>query len=322
MRVPLTFADRAVDVDSQLLVELTKRCHCACAHCYTDAGPDVRTPEPSPRELETLLTSARRLGLQSVTLTGGEVMLRHDIDDIIEAVPPDVELWLFTSGIHLDDERLARWRTRVCGYVVSLDGTSTRHDWLRRRATSFDENSAFLRRLAKASCRVQLQSMVLRPDDEHLEPIVELAEAIGAERVLFSHVSPDGRGRALVGYHMDPAALDRLQARVARLQQDTAVRLLTNLMPTRIVAARFPPAALHVLPSGEVLPWFGAPRRLAVARLDASGWDLAEAVSRSPWPDRVSAAFARARASALEYEGAAVPVDDLLVCQFAQVQCS
>ena len=61
--------------------------------------------------------------------------------DIIEAVPPDVALWLFTSGIHLDDERLARWRTRVCGYVVSLDGTSTRHDWLRRRATSFDENS-------------------------------------------------------------------------------------------------------------------------------------------------------------------------------------
>ena len=315
----LPFANRTIDVDRQILIEVTKRCHCACAHCFTDAGPHVRTAEPTRNQVGTLVATARHLGLTSVTFSGGELMLRQDIDALVQAVEPGADLWLFTSGLRLGFDALLRWAARVAGYVVSLDGTAARHDWLRRRSGSFDENVAFLKRLAAAGCRVQIQSMVLGVDDEHLEPVIRLAEAVHAERILFSHVSPDGRGLSLADFHLGPEQLDALHARVKALQQDTPVRLRTNLMPKTIVEQRFPRMALHVVPTGEVLPWFGAPRAFAVAHLDAHGWDLARAIGRTRLSDTVTAAFDRARSAALGYAGDAVPVDDLIVRELREL---
>ncbi|HEX3685562.1 MAG TPA: radical SAM protein [Bryobacteraceae bacterium] len=316
MSTVLQFADKTLDVDSHLLFELTKRCNYECLHCYTNASPRARTPEPSCEEIRRLVLSAHVLGFRAITLSGGELMLRRDIDEIIESLPGKIDVWLFTSGIHLGLERLLRWRPHVTGYTVSLDGLRERHNHLRQSPRSFDDITAFLKRVAALGLRLQMQCMVQRWEDDHLETVVEIAETCGAERVLFSHVSPDGRGFAFEESHMTARGLDALFSRVEALQKKTRVRLRTNLMPTGLVMDRFPRPAVHVPPSGEMLPWFGAPDRHALANLNAHGWDLKRATAISVLPSQIEQICARARVAAARWPGSTVPVDDLLVSEF------
>lgn len=318
MSVAVATADGSIQLDGQVLIELTKRCNYHCRHCYTDASPWARTPEASPGELATLLESIHRLGFRAVTLSGGEPMLRGDVEEIVAAVPAGLEAWLFTSGLHLGPERLARWRRRLSGYAVSLDGGPARHNALRRNAGAFRQNLGFLRRAALAGARLQLQSMVLRDRTGSLPHLVELAEALDVERILFSHVSPDGRGLGMAAEQMDAAGLDALARTVQDLQRETAVRLHTNLMPRRLIESRFPPPALHVEPDGTVLPWFGVPRRFALGRLADRGWDLEALLGAWTGRAEVEGIFAAAREEARRHPGEAVPVDDLLVERFRE----
>jgi hypothetical protein len=238
---------------------------------------------------------------------------------VIEALPAGIETWLFTSGVQLDAHRLERWQRRITGYAVSLDGTRDQHNALRRSVRSFDDIIAFLKRLSALGLRIQLQSMVLRRSPDYFPSFIELAELLGVERILFSHVSPDGRGELLWTDHMRAAELDRLFEHVRSLQSSTPVLLRTNLMPKMIVQGRFPKPTLHVFPTGEVAPWFGASTRHALAHLYQYDWDLQDAFAASEMPADVDGAFRSAKHSALNYPGNAVPVDDLIVGQLRRI---
>lgn len=316
MSISIRFLDQEVSFDGNILVELTKRCNYECVHCYADASPHAQTAEPSPHEIHALVASARRLGFRAITLSGGELMLRRDIDTIIEGLPSGVAIWLFSSGIRLDAKRLSRWTGKVTGYTVSLDGGRVQHNTLRRSPRSYDDIIGFLRRLGLLRLRVQLQSMVQRGQLSHLEPVVALAEVIGVERILFSHISPDGRGRQLINAQMNASELDDLFYKVQHLARQTVVQLHTNLLPRNMVSTRFPKPVIHILPSGEVLPWFGVSSRFSLGNLTLHGWDLEAMLSQQPFPAVVATLFALAQERATTYQGYAVPVDDLLVLAF------
>jgi hypothetical protein len=49
-----------------------------CAHCSVESGPSVRS-QPSETELENIITDAADAGVCSVSITGGEPMLRQDL---------------------------------------------------------------------------------------------------------------------------------------------------------------------------------------------------------------------------------------------------
>ena len=307
-----------VEVDKKVLLELTKRCNYFCAHCYTEASPWVHTVEPQPSQVHTLLTSLRKLGFPMVTLSGGELMLRSDIDTIVLSAPEGIKQWLFTSGIGIDDRRLKQWQHLVYGYCVSLDGGSQLHNRLRRSSRAFSDVIEFLRRAAHAGVRIQLQCMVLRQELEHIHVVVELAETLGVEGILFSHVSPDGRGREMQDAWLSPGDMEILYTYVQELQARTPVHLFTNLMPKDLIAKRFPKPVLHIQPDGRVLPWFGAPASHAIACLAETGWDLEHSLADIRWKGRVQVVFERAKAQAIRYEASVVPVDDLLVQAFRE----
>lgn len=319
MPAALTFADRTVRFDGNVLVELTKRCNYECDHCYAMASPRARGPEPTADEVLTLAHGLAGLGFRAVTLSGGEPMLHRGVAAVVDGWPAGLDLWLFTSGIRLDATTVERWSGTVTGYAVSIDGGRERHNLLRRASRSYDDIVRFLRLVAACDTRVQLQSMVQRGADDHLEAIVALAEVVGAERVLFSHVSPHGRGLDMAAARLDAAGLDALQARVAAMQARTPVLLRTNLVARASLPRAFPDPVVHVLGSGAVLPWMGVAADLRVGDLALAGWDLAAAVAARPFPPVVDAAFDRARRRALDHPGSAVPVDDLVIAELGQV---
>ncbi|SEH15326.1 cyclic pyranopterin phosphate synthase [Natronorubrum sediminis] len=88
-------------------VSLTDRCNFDCVYCHNEGLGDTRGPmDPQDDEMSTddvvrFLEVAAEFDVDSVKFTGGEPMLRQDLEEIIERTPDQMEVSLTTNGTFL-----------------------------------------------------------------------------------------------------------------------------------------------------------------------------------------------------------------------------
>lgn len=78
-------ASAAVRRLNTLRISVTGRCDLECAYCSA-AGDSSEKPELSPQEIALLAEAAALAGARTVRLTGGEPLLRGDIEEIVGRV--------------------------------------------------------------------------------------------------------------------------------------------------------------------------------------------------------------------------------------------
>ncbi|QRV14435.1 GTP 3',8-cyclase MoaA [Haloterrigena salifodinae] len=88
-------------------VSLTDRCNFDCVYCHNEGLGDTRGPmDPQDDEMSTddvvaFLEVAAEFDVDAVKFTGGEPMLRQDLEEIIERTPDQMEVSLTTNGTFL-----------------------------------------------------------------------------------------------------------------------------------------------------------------------------------------------------------------------------
>jgi len=88
-------------------ISLTDRCNFDCVYCHNEGLGDTRGPmEPSDDELTAdevvhFLEVVEEFGVEKVKFTGGEPMLRADLEEIIRRTPESMEVSLTTNGTFL-----------------------------------------------------------------------------------------------------------------------------------------------------------------------------------------------------------------------------
>jgi len=103
-----------------LRMALTARCNLACIYCHHEGEPASRG-EISPELAVSLATAAARLGVRSLKLTGGEPLLRADLEDIIAKMPKALRISLTTNGILLEERAYGLAEAGLERVNVSLD---------------------------------------------------------------------------------------------------------------------------------------------------------------------------------------------------------
>jgi cyclic pyranopterin phosphate synthase len=92
---------------SGVRVSLTDRCNFDCVYCHNEGLGDTRGPmDPQDDEMTTdevvrMLEVAADLGVDAVKFTGGEPMLRDDLEEIIARTPDAMEVSMTTNGTYL-----------------------------------------------------------------------------------------------------------------------------------------------------------------------------------------------------------------------------
>ncbi len=92
---------------SGVRVSLTDRCNFDCVYCHNEGLGDTRGPmDPQENEMSTgevirFLEVAREFDVEKVKFTGGEPMLRDDLEEIISRTPDEMEVSLTTNGTFL-----------------------------------------------------------------------------------------------------------------------------------------------------------------------------------------------------------------------------
>ena len=88
-------------------VSLTDRCNFDCVYCHNEGLGDTRGPmdpqddEMTADEVVRLLEVVADYDVEAVKFTGGEPMLRDDLEEIIRRTPDSMEVSLTTNGTFL-----------------------------------------------------------------------------------------------------------------------------------------------------------------------------------------------------------------------------
>jgi MoaA/NifB/PqqE/SkfB family radical SAM enzyme len=101
---------------------------------------DRRLPELTLEEYNDLFVQMKGLGVQLVTLVGGEPFIRSDLFDIIGAVKTHGLICnIFSNGTMIDRLKISKlFESRVDKIIISIDGIGPVHDAIRGMPGSFD----------------------------------------------------------------------------------------------------------------------------------------------------------------------------------------
>jgi MoaA/NifB/PqqE/SkfB family radical SAM enzyme len=122
-------------------IGVTHACQCGCIHCSAEDNRDNGEPLRT-EEIRRIVSEGLALGLTNVTFTGGEPLLREDLEALIAGVSAEKAVsGIFTNGALLDAERADSLKSAGLQVVkASLDSPDPfAHDRLRQRAGSFRE---------------------------------------------------------------------------------------------------------------------------------------------------------------------------------------
>lgn len=185
----------------QLFWECTMRCNLKCRHCGSDCKASALHPDmPASDFLRVVDSITPHVDPHKVmiVITGGEPLLRQDLDEVGRALYDRGYSWgIVTNGWLLDEARLrSLLDAGMQSLTISLDGLEQDHDWMRGREGSFARTWNAIRLL----CRTQgltwdVDTCVNRRNYPKLEPMRQQLLSLGVKRWRLLTVFPMGRAK-------------------------------------------------------------------------------------------------------------------------------
>ena len=161
---------------------ITPHCPCNCWHCsFSDRSKsDVMTLD----QLKQAISDVQAMGASVIGFTGGEPLLRKDLEEIIAAVDERSMPIMFTTGYQLTIERIRRLKEAgLMIPVLSLDHyTAERHDAGRRTKGIFKQTLEAIRMFKEEGFYVAVSFVPdkkLVDDRKELFKVIEFIRELG-----------------------------------------------------------------------------------------------------------------------------------------------
>jgi len=168
-----------------LLAEVTYRCPLHCVFCYNplDFAKTERADELSTQEWLRVLREARALGAVQCGFSGGEPLMRDDLEELIaEAHRLGYYTNLLTSGVGLTKERATALKAAGLDHVQLSFQDSTRelNDFLSHTKT-FQLKQEVGETIKALGWPMVMNVVIHRLNIDHIDRIIAMADALGAE---------------------------------------------------------------------------------------------------------------------------------------------
>ncbi|MCL6611754.1 MAG: radical SAM protein [Peptococcaceae bacterium] len=183
------------ELDNVTLV-VTNECNLRCKHCYVDAGRKLEN-ELSLDEIKDLLEQLYFMGVMQLDITGGEPLLRPDLEAILHTIREmGFVVTLLTNGTLLDGNVTGILSSMDIKFVqIPLEGMPENHEFVRGGGT-FDRCVDSIRLLKRANIPVQVRTTVSKRSLNDLENLAQLLVGLNVDSLLLAEFIPVGRGMA------------------------------------------------------------------------------------------------------------------------------
>lgn len=207
-----------------IALNLTARCNLGCAHCYLDAKvmKQGAVDELDTGEVKQVLDSIAQVGPEAmVVLTGGEPLLRPDIEDLAEhATGLGLMVVVGSNGILLTPGRIGRLKAAgVAGIGLSLDSLDpARHDAFRGRKGAWAKTMASIDACVQGGLAFQIHFSVTDETADEIDDMVAFARDAGALVLNVFFMVCTGRGEKYSD--ISPQKYEAVLGRVAQAARD------------------------------------------------------------------------------------------------------
>ncbi|HVZ74563.1 MAG TPA: pyrroloquinoline quinone biosynthesis protein PqqE [Polyangia bacterium] len=182
---PLRVPAVAVPRPYTLVAELSYRCPLSCGYCSNPLELDKHAAELDTATWTRVLGEAAALGILQVNLTGGEPLVRDDVEEIVAAARKH-ELYtnLITSGVPLPRARLELLRAAgLDSLQLSVqDVDAEGGKWIAGR-DALEDKLAVAEHARELGLPLTLNVVLHRGNIARVPQFIALAERVGAERL-------------------------------------------------------------------------------------------------------------------------------------------
>lgn len=185
-----------------LRISVTDRCNLRCAYCMPEEDYVwlKRDELLSFEEIAALARIFTKLGAGKVRLTGGEPLLRRDLDRLIKQLTGDEnlrDLALTTNGVFLSAQAAALRRAGLRRVTVSIDTLQPERFRRLTRRNNLQDVLEGIRAAGDADFeRIKFNTVVVRDfNDDELSDILALARETNAEARFIEYMDVGGATR-------------------------------------------------------------------------------------------------------------------------------
>ena len=161
---------------------ITGRCNMQCRHCYLDA-PDALYGEMSLDQCITIMDQMVDANISSVSITGGEPLVRPDWEQFIAALQErrlHIEA-IYTNGLLVTEKWIEKFQTLYPHKVLfslSFDGIGC-HDWLRGRVGMEARTIDAIKSLTAHGYPIEIETPIFKDNLDKLPATCELLADLG-----------------------------------------------------------------------------------------------------------------------------------------------
>ena len=251
-----------------LLAELTHRCPLHCPYCSNPLEMVRAQGEMSTEDWKRVFTQARELGVLQLGLSGGEPMVRKDLEELAtHARGLGLYTTLVTSGLGLTRTRAERLREAGLEHVqISIQDADPEIAEKIAGVSSVKQKQAAAAIVKELGFAFSINVVLHRANLDRIGPIIDLAAELGADRLELANTQ-------YYGWAIENRALlmpTREQLARAQATAEDAMRRYRGKMQILFVLPdyfeKYPKPCyggwgrlyLVVAPDGKVLPCHGA----------------------------------------------------------------
>ena len=168
-----------------LLAELTYRCPLQCPYCSNPVDIARYNNELSTDEWIKVLRDARSMGAMQLGFSGGEPLVRRDLEELVtEARRLGYYSNLITSGVGMDADRVAAFREAGLDHIqISFQASSQDLNDFLGGTSSFEHKRAMARAVKAQGYPMVLNVVLHRRNIDAIEDIILMCRELQADFV-------------------------------------------------------------------------------------------------------------------------------------------
>lgn len=178
----------------EIRIEVTQRCNLKCRYCYVEhLTKTKRREELSFEEIKRVINEAMKQGLEIVSLTGGEPLIKYDlVKKVIKfASNKGLKTGILTNGILTTEDKIKELKKLGLDWIrISLDGSNKRINSLCRDKRGFNNIIDTIKFSKKAGLYTIIRSAANNKNRDDLKNLIKLAIKLKVDRIDIQPIYP------------------------------------------------------------------------------------------------------------------------------------
>lgn len=187
----------------QLTWFVSNKCNLSCIHCGISAN-ERKFKEITLEQFQNIIPKLKEIGVEYITLTGGEPLLRKDIIEIIMLLKANnFKVGMVTNGTYIEKLKNLNKENMIDAISISIDGLEQNHSLIRKSKNNFNETINAIKIAKKLGVKiVSIPTCVYPSNINDLEDLKSIIFSSGADQWVLRPVSPSGRAEDKKDYEL------------------------------------------------------------------------------------------------------------------------